>query len=132
MKKYLVNSKNLNNSLVFYRELFEKMPHLLSPSNILFETTQFQLQITESLKSNENEPYFLKANQIQLQDINHRMSRFQSIERLKNECEKLDKAIGLIDPDGQKWIVGEFDSNIHFEKCYTNETTIKHNNYGTI
>ncbi|MEO9483255.1 MAG: hypothetical protein ABJG47_07415 [Ekhidna sp.] len=118
MIKYDIKSRNLNDSLVFYRALFNKMPDLLSLDYLRFNTDQFQLEITEGI-SNTNQTLLMEINDgNDLKAIHNRMSRFLSKERLKEDCEVIQEAIGLIDPDGNHWRVGDPNTEVQFEKCY--------------
>lgn len=119
MKKIAINSRNLNNSLVFYRSLFDRMPDEISPNVIRFETDQFRLDIVESVNDAKGGRHILEVKErSELHEISRRMSRFKKIERLKEECENIGKAIGLTDPDGNKWVIGNPEEKVNFEKCY--------------
>ncbi|WP_424962915.1 hypothetical protein [Ekhidna sp.] len=119
MKIISLNSNNLNNSLVFYRSLLDQMPEDIGPNVIRFKTDQFRLDIIESVNDAEDGHHVLEVKDHSvLQEINRRMSRFRKIERLKEECENIGKAIGLTDPDGNKWVIGNPEVTVHFEKCY--------------
>lgn len=119
MKTIALNSRNLNNSLVFYRSLLDRMPDEISPNLIRYETDQFRLDIIESVKDAKGGRHILEVKErSELQEISRRMSRFKKIERLKEECENIGKAIGFTDPDGNKWVIGNPEEQVHFEKCY--------------
>lgn len=125
MKNIILHSKNLNNSLVFYRALFARMPNELKPSCIQFETNQLQLKIIESEAAQMNSQHVLEIwDHKELEQVSHRMSRFKSMERMKEDCEEVGLAIGLIDPDGHKWVIGDPEAEVRFEKCYLNTVTI--------
>ncbi|WP_425389963.1 hypothetical protein [Ekhidna sp.] len=118
MKTIALNSRNLNNSLVFYRSLLDRMPDEISPNLIRYETDQFRLDIIESDDANDGRNTLEVKERSELQEISRRMSRFKKIERFKEECENIGKAIGLTDPDGNKWVIGNPEEKVHFEKCY--------------
>ena len=118
MIKYHLNSRNLNDSLVFYRALFDKMPDELSLHALRFSTDQFQLDIQEG-ESEATQTLNLEIKtKNELEIIHQRMNRFLSKERLKENCEVIHKAIGLIDPDGNHWRIGDPNADVQFEKCY--------------
>lgn len=118
MIKYTIKSRNLNDSLVFYRALFNKMPDHLSLDYLRFNTDQFQLEISEGA-GESNQTLLIEVNKRDdLKAIHNRMNRFLSKERLKENCEIIHKAIGLIDPDGNHWRVGDPHTEVQFEKCY--------------
>lgn len=119
MDEIILISKNLNNSLVFYRSLFNRMPLEIEVDCIQFETDQFRLKIIESMSVGNREQYILEVSErAELQEINRRMSRFRMIEHIKEECEDIGNAIELTDPDGNRWVIGDPEMNVHFEKCY--------------
>ena len=119
MKLIRIQSSNLNNSLVFYRALLDRMPQEITPSCIQFKAENFNLEIIESKGKHESQ-----TNEFEIQDsfevvkIYQRMSRFNAIEKMKEDCEVVDRAIGLTDPDGNRWVIGDPDVHVHFEKCY--------------
>ena len=120
--KHLIHTKNLNNSLVFYRSLFNRMPDSINHNSIRFIEGDFQLRIEESESDNiAYEPIHLPVeDQGELVHIHDRMKRFMGAERIKENCERIDKTIGLTDLDGYQWIIGAHDPNVKFEKCYFN------------
>ncbi|WP_436514804.1 hypothetical protein [Ekhidna sp. To15] len=120
MKEYSIKSQNLNDSLVFYRALFNTMPERLGIDFLEFNTSQFRLKIAEG-KSRSHQMLTMKIEKAELNNIHNRMKRFLLKERLKENCEVIDKAIGLIDPDGNYWRVGDLTSDVQFEKCYVTD-----------
>lgn len=120
MTHYKINSRNLSNSLVFYRALFNQMPKTITPSQLQFKMPGIDLDIVECNEPNDSSK-LLKldvSNFPDLEAISKRMSRFKSVAGVQGNCEVLDKAIGLIDPDGSKWLVGDPNADVQFEKCY--------------
>ncbi len=116
MIKYSIKSQNLNNSLVFYRALFDKMPDHLGIDFMHFDTTNFRLVIEEGIS--QSQTLTLEVENSELPNIYQRMNRFLSKVRLKENCEIIREAIGLIDPDGNHWHIGNPTVEIQFEKCY--------------
>ncbi|WP_421871042.1 hypothetical protein [Marinoscillum sp.] len=121
MKLHQINSSNLSNSLVFYRSLFNKMPQVITPYYIQFHLPNFQLEINEKPSSTDEDSPVLHLeidDQMELEAISKRMSRFKSLASFQGNCEVVDKSIGLTDPDGTKWIIGDTASTTSFDKCY--------------
>ena len=118
MKEIIIKSSNLNNSLVFYRALLNRMPDEITPSCIRFKIEQFILIIRESTTPDHKINHLIVSEQKSLDQINQRMSRFNGLERLQEDCEIVDKAIGITDPDGNKWVVGDPEVTVNFKKCY--------------
>ncbi|WP_258099145.1 hypothetical protein [Marinoscillum pacificum] len=120
MTLHQINSTNLSNSLVFYRSLFNKMPQVITPFYIQFHLDDFQLEIKESheVEQDEQTLHLQISDKLELEAINKRMSRFRSIASFQGNCEVLDSSIGIVDPDGTKWIVGDNSKKAVFEKCY--------------
>lgn len=54
----------------------------------------------------------------ELEAINKRTSRFRALAHMQNDCEAMGKAMGLIDPDGVMWVIGDSSADVKFEKCY--------------
>ena len=122
MKKYILKTKNLNDSLVFYRTLFNRMPDELTGWQMSFRLPTFQLVVQEEVDPMiaPNVLEFEISDSDQLSDVYDRMSRFMAIAKFNDDCEVLDDAFGLIDPDGNRWIIGNPEADVHFEKCYFN------------
>ena len=124
MNKISIQSANLNNSLVFYRALFNRMPDSLRPDGFHYVFNYRSVEVTEIIhpqESDANDPLEWEIPPTELQEISKRMSRFQTVGRAMQACTELGSAIGLIDPDGNKWIVGDPSSSVEFEKCYVTE-----------
>ncbi|MEP0986193.1 hypothetical protein [Ekhidna sp.] len=125
MKIIKIQSSNLNNSLVFYRALLNRMPLEITPSCIQFETEHFILEVAESIGAHK-----IQTNVFEIQDahelakINQRMSRFNAIEKMIKNCEVVDRAIGLTDPNGNRWVIGDPEVKVDFKKCYIELITI--------
>ena len=49
MKEYAIYSSNLNDSLAFYRTLFDRMPVELSTQRLVFVVEDFRLEISEAV-----------------------------------------------------------------------------------
>ncbi len=120
MDEYKIHTTNINNSLVFYRALFDRMPDLMDHSGIEFQEPTFRLAIKEGIPSSDSSRPFHWPVQgdKELKLIHQRMHRFMGAEKLKEICDTLEDSLGLVDPDGYKWIIGVFDENLSFEKCY--------------
>ncbi|MEQ9468852.1 MAG: hypothetical protein RLN88_15690 [Ekhidna sp.] len=119
MKKYFVKSENLNNSLVFYRALFDRMPDRMGVDRMQFTINDFQLEVIEGKATEQDADFELRiSDKDKLEKIGARMSRFKSVEKLNSDCEVIDQSIGLIDPDGYRWVVGNPEAEVRFEKCY--------------
>lgn len=118
MIDYQIKSQNLNNSLVFYRALFDRMPTRLDFDSIVFKTDQFRLEIEEGLSLIHESMTMKVHDKKELKLIHRRMNRFRGIERLKSNCEVIESTIGLIDPDGHRWKIGDPMADVEFEKCY--------------
>ncbi len=120
MNKVTLAAKNLNNSLVFYRALFNRMPDELGGSAFKYRLNDLEVEISEG----EKLPPQVEALSYPISDIetltllNVSMSRFRSLARLKNDCQLISDAFGITDPDGNNWIVGNPKTKVHFEKCY--------------
>ena len=123
-KIYTIQSSNLNNSLVFYHALLDRMPIQMDASSMTFEYPDFILIVREREGGQSMTPHLhLKVNDpIELEAVNERMRRFRPIAQLNNECEVLDRAIGLMDPDGNKWVIGDPNTEVQFEKCYIKQS----------
>jgi hypothetical protein len=122
MNEYNLKSKDLNNSLVFYRALFNKMPDLIEPSRVSFSLNDFKITLNESQEVNEDfsrHLFYEITDETQLSKTYKRMKRFLSPGKIAQNCEVLSKSVGLVDLDGYKWIIGAYDENTTFEKCYT-------------
>lgn len=119
---YRIFTKNLNSSLVFYRSLFNKMPDEMTAYNLEFSSGDLKVEIIEdtSLITQNADPFHLSLSPTSLKKVLGRMKHFTRINQLKEDCEEPEKSIGLMDPDGNKWIVGAYDEDISFEKCYIN------------
>jgi len=120
MKEYMIESKNLNNSLVFYRALFDRMPEHLSEQLLIFSTSLFTLNIKASASDSKKVLEYRIAKKEELVAVHKRMNRFMGIQKFSNKCMKLDNSIGLIDPDGNRWKIGDPSSITDFNKCYFN------------
>ncbi len=122
MNEYILHTNDLNSSLVFYRALFDQMPDSMNANELVFELENFRIKILESrtIEADTHDPFHLKMNKIHLKKVYSKMKRFSRLNQLKENCEKPEDAIGLIDPDGYRWIIGENQKDISFEKCYIN------------
>lgn len=122
MNKYIVHSSNIDNSLVFYRSLLDRMPDVLSPHEVIFKEPEFELAIQDSENKEDTKgPFHLHLPlQSKLKATYKRMRRFLRKNQLAANCENLDETIGLADPDGYKWIVGKYQEEVSYEKCYIN------------
>ncbi len=122
MNEYILHTKDLNSSLVFYRALFDQMPSSMDAFGFEFELEGLKVRIkeTKEIQPAITNPFHLKMKRIQLKKVYNKMKRFTRLNQLKEDCEKPESAIGLIDPDGYKWIIGEHQEEISFEKCYIN------------
>ena len=120
MKEYLIYSKNLNNSLAFYRALFDRMPVELSTQRLVFVVEDFRLEISEAAGSEAHMLTYPLWDKTQLISIHERMKRFRSVERFRSDCQELSQSFGLKDPDGNRWKVGDPSAVIHFDQCYFN------------
>lgn len=121
MKKYQLHSNDLSTSLVFYRALFNQMPEEIGPDRLRFETPKLQLSITEArVPAIPTDPFSLHVDEKDLIEVYDRMRRFTAKQRFREQCEELNGAIGLTDPDGNQWIIGDEQREVEFEKCYIN------------
>lgn len=119
MKEYKIHSANLNNSLVFYRALFDRMPVLLEPRTIRFENEELVLQISEAeYEFDSKEVHWEINNKSKVRNIAKRMSRFMHVGKWANNCEALNDSFGLVDPEGNRWIIGNPTSLPQFHSCY--------------
>jgi len=125
MKKYTLHTIDLSTSLVFYRALFGRMPAKIQLDRIEFETPYFHLSILEKdhpeISSNPTHYPVMKQ---ELVELNKQMRRFTGKQRLRESCEEIKTAIGLSDPDGNRWIIGETHHEVEFEKCYVQQLNI--------
>ncbi|MEM7297078.1 MAG: hypothetical protein AAF391_02300 [Bacteroidota bacterium] len=120
MKRYLLHTRNINNSLVFYRALFNRMPDELDGWRMKYFLPKLQVEIVEDeIPPKEGGIQSLEVKVYdQLAALNKRMKRFRSVVNWKEDCKRLGDAFGLLDPDGNKWIIGNPQTEVHFEKCY--------------
>ena len=123
MKQYSIKSFNLTNSLVFYRALFNGMPQRMNATELSFQSEQVSLQVSESLLHDKQaQPFVFPIHaHVELHEVSRRMARFHLVGRATQNCTEIREAIGLIDPDGYKWIIGDPTAKVEFEKCYVNE-----------
>ena len=120
---HTIESTNLNNSLAFYHALFNRMPDVLDENSMLFHMEAFSLLVQETSVAtplSQGELNFQIQQKEELIAVNDRMRRFRAIAQMNNHCEVLDEAFGLMDPDGNKWVVGDPRKKVQFEKCYIN------------
>ena len=119
-KAYTIKSTNLNNSLVFYHALFNRMPEELNTDAMLFRLKELTLAVQEttSVQPSSSPLTFNIAQNSELNAANDRMRRFRTIAQINGECQVLNKAFGIIDPDGNKWVIGDPDQEVRFEECY--------------
>lgn len=96
------------------------MPQVITPFYIQFHLDDFQLEIKESHEAERDERtlHLQISDQLELEAINKRMSRFRSIASFQGNCEVLENNIGIVDPDGTKWIVGTLASEPSFDNCF--------------
>ena len=121
MKKYQLQSNDLSTSLVFYRALFNQMPEEIGVDRLSFDTPQFQLSITEArVPAIPTDPFSLHVDEKDLIEVYDRMRRFTAKQRFREQCEELNGALGVTDPDGNQWIIGDEQREVEFEKCYIN------------
>lgn len=119
MNDYHIEAKNINNSLVFYRALFDLMPIMLSDSMTQFRLKDFSLTIEERNELTKNEDImFFRLQEDAVMAAYRRVERFFGKEKWLENCEKLEDTFGITDPDGNRWQVGNPESIIPFEKCY--------------
>ena len=120
MKNYHIQTQNISNSLVFYRALFDRMPDELGASNMKYSMPDFNLEIVESShpQIHPNAHMLEVSNRRELEMINDKMGKFKALAKLREDCHSLRDAFGLLDPDGNKWIIGNPQTKVHFEKCY--------------
>ncbi len=87
-----------------------------------FDEPGLQLEIVESKKKGRQTKAFeLEVlNTSKLAEIAKRMKRFQKMGAMQNDCESLEDAIGLEDPDGYRWVIGNVSTIVNFNKCYIN------------
>ena len=120
MKKYLITSGNLNNSLAFYHAFFDRMPVELNEQKMLFRTEDFFLEVSEADHIHESTLTYQVHDEVKLASIHQRMNRFIRLGKLNNNCEYLGTSFGLVDPDGNRWKVGDPSEEVHYNKCYFN------------
>ena len=48
------------------------------------------------------------------------MNMFFGLARQMNDCEVMESAFGLIDPEGDKWQFGDTTVVVEYQKCYIN------------
>jgi len=51
---------------------------------------------------------------------------------MNNDCLKIERAMGWLDPDGNKWIIGNPQGEVQFQKCYFKWKQLNFINNGTI
>ena len=109
MKKFVIHTKSLNNSLVFYRALFDSMPDEFGNWELRYKTKDFLLLVIETEDPiPRSEPMNISVqSESELTKWNRRMRRFMKLGRMNNDCSVLDQAFGILDPDGNKWIIGK-------------------------
>ncbi|MFT6866273.1 MAG: hypothetical protein ACJA08_001102 [Cyclobacteriaceae bacterium] len=99
--------QNINDSLVFYRQLFNRMPTTIGLDSIHFQSNDFQLELQESENlSQTHESHFLQFDSAEAFDhIYERMKRFLYAWPISSHCETLKNQFSIKDPDGYKWII---------------------------
>ena len=120
MKEYAIYSSNLNDSLAFYRTLFDRMPVELNTQRLVFVVEDFRLEISEAAGNEAHMLTYPMLDKTQLISVHERMKRFRSVERFRSDCQELNQSFGLKDPDGNRWKVGDPSAVIHFDQCYFN------------
>ena len=119
MNMYHIKTMNINNSLVFYRALFDRMPDTMNEYRIHFQLEDLSLTVEESSEhSTKEDAMFFRLKKRDVMATYRRVERFLGKEKWKENCDKLEDTFGIEDPDGNKWQVGNQESVIHFEKCY--------------
>jgi len=122
MNECIIHTNDLNSSLVFYRSLFNRMPDVMDVNEVVFNEPHLRLKIKESNTICEDEikeAFHLDIKKKSLlKELYKRMNRFIRLNQFIGNYEILGDTIGLIDPDGYKWIIGKYQKSISFEKCY--------------
>ena len=100
------------------------MPQVITPFYIQFHLPSFHLEISEShtMENEERTIHLEVLDKMELEAIGRRMSRFRSIVNFQGNCEVIENHIGLIDPDGTKWVIGGTSVAADFNKCYVSLT----------
>jgi len=96
------------------------MPQEITVDGLVFVLDDFDLEVRETVDRPITKTLILKQPRTNLDKVYGRMRKFFSLAQLRNDCEKIQDAIGLIDPDGNKWIIGDPMSEVDFQKCYFN------------
>ncbi|WP_421891704.1 hypothetical protein [Marinoscillum sp.] len=119
---------NLNNSVVFYRNLFNRMPDSISFNAARFTWEGEELILTE----NEKQPLVKSCLIVEVSSGEHlremyaRIKRYISQYAWHSQCKILDEQFAVSDPDGHQWIIrqGNVDINSSIvDYCFLEQTT---------
>ncbi|MEQ8777076.1 MAG: hypothetical protein RIC30_16995 [Marinoscillum sp.] len=123
-----VTVTNLNNSVVFYRNLFNRMPDSLSFNTARFIWEEKELILTE----NERESGRKRSHTIEvpsgdhLREVYARMKRYISQYAWHSQCKILEGQFAVSDPDGHQWIIRQGKVDIDSstaDYCFLEQTT---------
>jgi len=119
---------NLNNSVTFYRNLFNRMPVSLSFDTARFTWEEKDILLTETGKR----PEVKSCHTVEVHSVEHlhemyaRIKRYISQYDWHSQCKILDKQFAVSDPDGHQWIIkqGEVEINCSIaDYCFLEQTT---------
>ena len=121
MNEYNIHTKNISSSLVFYRALFNQMPVEIAINRVQFRTPMLRLVIHEQEEPMASlQDLHYPVAQKKLGEVYGRMRRFMGRQQFMESCQEIETSIGLIDPDGNRWIIGDAEQPVEFENCYYN------------
>lgn len=103
----IIYVKNINNSMAFYRQLFNKMPDKIGHDRLWFELESGPLMLYESTHISRFEGFhsYMLSTFSAFTDAYLRTKRFSNGWALSTKCETLKNQFTIKDPDGHNWIV---------------------------
>lgn len=119
MMNYDIAVSNLNNSYVFYRNLFQAKALEIDPNRMVLAGKGLKIELKESIGEIDQQTFQLSVPKESLKQSFDRVRRFMQNRTLGIDCQMLIDKFHLTDPDGHLWIVSSGDSKeIDPEKCY--------------
>ena len=95
--------KNLNNSLVFYRNLTGVRPNTISPDQVHFQADNLEIVLIEDDSPMKRTYHILKMNSsLEVIQTYNRIKRFIINIKANQQCKIVENQFGVKDPDGHR------------------------------